>query len=96
MESQRRLGCCRGGVLVTITIGGNDAGFGTVIINCALYYFTCGSAIKGANEFIDKNYPRCWTRRTTTFARGQPPPVLSCSDIRTCSHPRAKPATATS
>ena len=38
--------------LVTITIGGNDAGFSNVIINCALYYFTCGSAIGEANEFI--------------------------------------------
>ncbi|HEX5309307.1 MAG TPA: SGNH/GDSL hydrolase family protein [Solirubrobacteraceae bacterium] len=43
--------------LVTITIGGNDAGFSNVIINCALYYFTCGSAIKEANEFIEKKLP---------------------------------------
>jgi lysophospholipase L1-like esterase len=40
--------------LVTITIGGNDAGFSNVIINCALYYFTCGGAIQEANEFIEK------------------------------------------
>jgi lysophospholipase L1-like esterase len=38
--------------LVTITIGGNDAGFSNVIINCALYYFTCGGAISEANSFI--------------------------------------------
>jgi lysophospholipase L1-like esterase len=37
---------------VTITIGGNDAGFSNVIINCALYFFTCGSAISEANSFI--------------------------------------------
>jgi lysophospholipase L1-like esterase len=43
--------------LVTITIGGNDAGFSNVIINCALYYFTCGSAINEANEFIKKKLP---------------------------------------
>jgi lysophospholipase L1-like esterase len=43
--------------LVTITIGGNDAGFSNVIINCALYYFTCGSAISEANEFIRKKLP---------------------------------------
>ncbi len=43
--------------LVTITIGGNDAGFSNVIINCALYYFTCGSAIKEADEFIEKKLP---------------------------------------
>jgi lysophospholipase L1-like esterase len=43
--------------LVTITIGGNDAGFSNVIINCALYYFTCGSAIGEANEFIAKKMP---------------------------------------
>jgi len=44
--------------LVTITIGGNDAGFSNVILNCALYYFTCGSAISEANEFIAKRLPR--------------------------------------
>jgi lysophospholipase L1-like esterase len=43
--------------LVTITIGGNDAGFSNVMINCALYYFTCGSAISEANEFIAKKLP---------------------------------------
>jgi lysophospholipase L1-like esterase len=43
--------------LVTITIGGNDAGFSNVIINCALYYFTCGEAISEANEFIAKKLP---------------------------------------
>ncbi len=43
--------------LVTITIGGNDAGFSNVIINCALYYFTCGSAIGEADEFIAKKLP---------------------------------------
>ncbi|HUA10636.1 MAG TPA: SGNH/GDSL hydrolase family protein [Solirubrobacteraceae bacterium] len=43
--------------LVTITIGGNDAGFSNVIINCALYYFTCGSAISEADEFIAKKLP---------------------------------------
>ncbi|HEY2537057.1 MAG TPA: SGNH/GDSL hydrolase family protein [Solirubrobacteraceae bacterium] len=43
--------------LVTITIGGNDAGFSNVIINCALYYFTCGSAINEADEFIAKKLP---------------------------------------
>ena len=43
--------------LVTISIGGNDAGFSNVIINCALYYFTCGSAISEANEFIAKKLP---------------------------------------
>jgi lysophospholipase L1-like esterase len=43
--------------LVTITIGGNDAGFSNVIINCALYYFTCGSAISEANSFIAGKLP---------------------------------------
>jgi lysophospholipase L1-like esterase len=43
--------------LVTITIGGNDAGFSNVIINCALYYFTCGSAISEANTFIKSKLP---------------------------------------
>lgn len=43
--------------LVTITIGGNDAGFSEVMLNCALYYFTCGSSIKEADEFIEKTLP---------------------------------------
>jgi len=43
--------------LVTITIGGNDAGFSNVMLNCALYYFTCGSAISEADEFIAKKLP---------------------------------------
>ncbi len=43
--------------LVTITIGGNDAGFSNVIINCALYYFTCGSAISEADSYIEKTLP---------------------------------------
>ena len=43
--------------LVTITIGGNDAGFSNVIINCALYYFTCGSAISEADSFIRGTLP---------------------------------------
>jgi len=43
--------------LVTITIGGNDAGFSEVILNCALYYFTCGGAISNANNYITKTLP---------------------------------------
>jgi lysophospholipase L1-like esterase len=43
--------------LVTITIGGNDAGFSNVMLNCALYYFTCGSAISEANSYIEKTLP---------------------------------------
>ena len=43
--------------LVTITIGGNDAGFSNVILNCALYFFTCGSAISQANSFIANKLP---------------------------------------
>jgi lysophospholipase L1-like esterase len=46
-----------GTALVTITIGGNDAGFSNVIINCALYYFTCGGAISEANSYIAKSLP---------------------------------------
>jgi lysophospholipase L1-like esterase len=43
--------------LVTITIGGNDAGFSNVIINCAAYYFTCQSAIDNANSYIKNTLP---------------------------------------
>ena len=43
--------------LVSVSIGGNDAGFSNVIINCALYYFTCGSAINEANSYIASKLP---------------------------------------
>ncbi len=43
--------------LVTITIGGNDAGFSSVMTNCAAYYFTCQSAINTANSFIANQLP---------------------------------------
>jgi lysophospholipase L1-like esterase len=43
--------------LVTLTIGGNDAGFSNVILNCAAYYFTCDSSINTANSFIQNQLP---------------------------------------
>jgi lysophospholipase L1-like esterase len=43
--------------LVTITIGGNDAGFSTVITDCAAWYFPCDSAIDNANSFIQNQLP---------------------------------------
>jgi lysophospholipase L1-like esterase len=43
--------------LVTITIGGNDAGFSTVIEDCALWYFPCQSAINNANSYIQNTLP---------------------------------------
>jgi hypothetical protein len=56
--NEKQLGHLSAGTgLVTITIGGNDAGFSNVIINCALYFFTCSGAINEANEFIAKKLP---------------------------------------
>jgi lysophospholipase L1-like esterase len=56
--NEKQLGTLSSGTaLVTISIGGNDAGFSNVIINCALYFFTCGSAINEANEYIAKKLP---------------------------------------
>ena len=43
--------------LVTITIGGNDAGFSEVLISCALYYFTCQGSIEAADSFIQNKLP---------------------------------------
>ncbi|MCW3034534.1 MAG: hypothetical protein QOK19_1081 [Solirubrobacteraceae bacterium] len=62
-----------GTALVTISIGGNDAGFSNVILNCALYYFTCGGAINEANSYIanklagvlDTTYNNVRSRATT-------------------------------
>ncbi len=43
--------------LVTMTIGGNDAGFSTVIEDCALFYFPCQSAINSADSYIQNQLP---------------------------------------
>jgi lysophospholipase L1-like esterase len=43
--------------LVTETIGGNDAGFSTVIEDCAGWYFNCQSAINNADSFIQNQLP---------------------------------------
>jgi lysophospholipase L1-like esterase len=43
--------------LVTITIGGNDAGFSNVIIGCAAYYFPCQGDIDNADSFIQNQLP---------------------------------------
>ncbi|HWG09289.1 MAG TPA: SGNH/GDSL hydrolase family protein [Solirubrobacteraceae bacterium] len=78
--------------LVTITIGGNDAGFSNVIINCALYYFTCGSAISEANSFIanklggllDTTYNNIRSRASTAKVVVLGYPHLFTSDGKTC------------
>jgi len=43
--------------LVTVQVGGNDAGFSSVMENCALYYFTCQSAINKADSYIQNSLP---------------------------------------
>jgi lysophospholipase L1-like esterase len=78
--------------LATITIGGNDAGFSNVIINCALYYFTCGSAINEANSFIanklpallDTTYDDIRTRATTGHVVVLAYPHLFTTEGKTC------------
>lgn len=78
--------------LVTITIGGNDAGFSNVIVNCALYYFTCGSAINEANSFIanklpallDTTYNDIRSRATTAHVVALGYPHLFTSEGKTC------------
>lgn len=78
--------------LVTITIGGNDAGFSNVIVNCALYYFTCGSAISEANSFIanklpallDTTYSDIRSNATTAHVVVLGYPHLFTSEGKTC------------
>ncbi|HEX5224951.1 MAG TPA: SGNH/GDSL hydrolase family protein [Solirubrobacteraceae bacterium] len=78
--------------LVTITIGGNDAGFSNVIINCALYYFTCGSAISEANSYIanklggvlDTTYNNIRSRATTAEVIVLGYPKLFTKEGATC------------
>jgi lysophospholipase L1-like esterase len=43
--------------LVTIQVGGNDAGFASVMESCALYYFTCQSSINNADSYIENSLP---------------------------------------
>jgi lysophospholipase L1-like esterase len=42
---------------VTLTIGGNDAGFSEVIINCAAFFFPCQSSIEESDYFIEHKLP---------------------------------------
>ena len=78
--------------LVTVSIGGNDAGFSNVIINCALYFFTCGSAISEANSFIanklggllDTTYNNIRSRATTAKVIVVGYPHLFSDDGKTC------------
>jgi lysophospholipase L1-like esterase len=78
--------------LVTITIGGNDAGFSNVIINCAAYYFTCQSSIDNANSFIknqlpallDTTYSDIRSRATTAKVVVLGYPHLFTTDGQTC------------
>jgi lysophospholipase L1-like esterase len=43
--------------IVTITIGGNDAGFSSVITQCALPLVSCNSNITNANTYISNTLP---------------------------------------
>src|SRR3984885_12490066 len=78
--------------LVTITIGGNDAGFSNVIINCALYYFTCGEAIVESEEFVrkelpgrlEKNYKDIRAKATTAKVVVLGYPKLFTAEGKTC------------
>jgi lysophospholipase L1-like esterase len=48
--------------LVTIQVGGNDAGFTSVMESCALYYFTCQSSINNADNYIQNSLPAALNR----------------------------------
>lgn len=78
--------------LVTITIGGNDAGFSHVILDCAAYYFPCQGDIDTANSFItnqlpallDTTYNDIRSRATTAHVVVLGYPHLFTSDGQTC------------
>jgi lysophospholipase L1-like esterase len=81
-----------GTALATITIGGNDAGFSTVITNCAVWFFPCQSSIDSANSFIKNQLPGLLDT-TYGLIRSHAPtahvvvlgyPHLFTSDGRTC------------
>jgi lysophospholipase L1-like esterase len=81
-----------GTALVTLSIGGNDAGFSNVILNCALYYFTCGSSINEANSYIatklpgvlDTTYNDIRAKATTAHVVVIGYPHLFSADGKTC------------
>jgi lysophospholipase L1-like esterase len=81
-----------GTALVTITIGGNDAGFSNVILNCALYYFTCGSSVNEANNYIatklagvlDTTYNNIRSRATVAHVIVIGYPHLFTTEGKTC------------
>lgn len=58
--------------LVTIQIGGNDAGFTNAMENCALYYFTCTSAINSANSEIENQLPGLLAKTYAAVRAGAP------------------------
>jgi lysophospholipase L1-like esterase len=78
--------------LVTITIGGNDAGFSNVIVNCAVWWFDCDGAINNANSFIqnqlpgllDTNYNNIRQRATGAHVVVLGYPHLFTTDGKTC------------
>ncbi|MBO0769182.1 MAG: SGNH/GDSL hydrolase family protein, partial [Solirubrobacterales bacterium] len=78
--------------LVTITIGGNDAGFSTVITDCAAEFWNCSSAISTANSFIKNKLPALLNTTYTDIHSRAPKakvlvlgyPHLFTSDGKTC------------
>ncbi len=47
----------RATAVVTVQVGGNDAGFASVMESCAIYYFTCQSSINSADSYIHNKLP---------------------------------------
>jgi hypothetical protein len=43
--------------LVTVQVGGDDAGFTTVMEDCAAYIWECSGAISNADNYIEKTLP---------------------------------------
>ncbi|HTW13039.1 MAG TPA: SGNH/GDSL hydrolase family protein [Solirubrobacteraceae bacterium] len=57
VESSQLSALGTGTKLVTVQVGGNDAGFTNVMVSCAVEYFTCTSAISSANAEIENDLP---------------------------------------
>lgn len=58
--------------LVTITIGGNDAGFATGIFECAALSFPCQSAIDSSDAFIEHKLPALLDTTYSDIRAGAP------------------------
>ena len=71
--------------LVSITIGGNDAGFSSVMENCALQTTSsCLHAVAAAESFVTSQLPARLDTTLEAISAHAPSARSSCSATQTC------------